>query len=306
MDERRINLSTYLSLSIMQSGQGFLTYLIYTKPKVWVLLVFVAAVGAILAVRQPHSGGIYPVILAITAVTLGSAGAEGITNYIDYDIDTIMQRTKERPLVTGAIPRNKGLFFGLILVLLSISVPMVFGKFYAAIFMILGVFDNVVIYSYLLKRRTPWSVVLGGFSGGFPVLIGWFTVTNVFSPVPLFLFALVVAWIPVHIWSIAYRYREDYASANIPMLPVVVKEGTAAACIAISAFFLIIFAILPYFFGTESLYYLLVVSLLSLPLIYYSVKFIETPNKKSSFVLFKYSGPYLAFVFTLFLVFRMP
>ena len=290
----------------MQSGQWFLTYLIYTKPKVWVLLVFVAAVGAILAVRQPHSSGIYSVILAIAAVTLGSAGAEGITNYIDYDIDTIMQRTKKRPLVTGAIPRNKGLFFGLILVLLSISILMIFGKFYAAIFMILGVFDNVIIYSYLLKRRTPWSVVLGGFSGGFPVLIGWFTVTNVFSPVPLFLFALVVAWIPVHIWSIAYRYREDYASANIPMLPVVVKDGTTADCISISAFFLIIFATLPYFFGTEPLYYLLVVLFLSLPLIYYSVKFIETQNKKSSFVLFKYSGPYLAFVFTLFLVFRMP
>ena len=305
-NERRINLSTYLSLSGMRGGQRFLTYLIYTKPKVWILLVFVAAVGAILAVGQPDSGGIYLVILAITAVTLGSAGAEGITNYIDSDIDAIMQRTRGRPLVTGAIPRSKGLFFGLILVLLSISILMIFGKFYASIFMILGVFDNVIIYSYLLKRRTPWSVVFGGFSGGFPVLIGWFTVTNDFSPVPLFLFALVVAWIPVHIWSIAYKYREDYASANVPMLPVVFKEETTAACISISAFFLVIFATLPYFFGTEPLYYLLVVSLLSLPLIYYSVKFIETPNKKSSFVLFKYSGPYLAFVFTLFLVFRMP
>ena len=148
----------------MRGGQQFLTYLVYTKPKVWILLVFVAAVGAILAVRQPHSGGIYLVILAITAVTLGSAGAEGITNYIDSDIDAIMQRTRDRPLVTGAIPRNKGLFFGLILVLLSISILMIFGKFYASIFMILGVFDNVIIYSYLLKRRTPWSVVLGGFS----------------------------------------------------------------------------------------------------------------------------------------------
>ena len=136
----------------MRRCQEFFTYLIYTKPKVWILLVFVAAVGAILAVRQPHSGGIYPVILAIAAVTLGSAGAEGITNYIDSDIDTIMQRTRERPLVTGAIPRNKGLFFGLVLVLLSISILLIFGRFYAAIFMIFGVFDNVVMYSYLLKR----------------------------------------------------------------------------------------------------------------------------------------------------------
>jgi len=281
-----------------------ITYFIYTKPKVWGLLVFVAAISAFLALNETRSGSISLLILSIGAVALGSAGAEGITNYIDYDIDSIMRRTNQRPLVTGAIPRLRGLSFGLILASLSIILLIVFGRFYASLFMITGILDNVLVYSYFLKRRTPWSVILGGFSGGFPVLVGWFTISDLFSPIPWFLFTLVVVWIPIHIWSLAYRYKEDYARANIPMLPVVFSDSTTATCISFSAVLLVLFAVLPYFFGVESIYYLISVLSFSVPLIYYSLDFIGNPSKKSSFALFKYSSPYLAVVFILFLLFK--
>jgi protoheme IX farnesyltransferase len=277
-------------------------YFNYTKPKVWSLLVFVGAVGAILAIDQHSLLDWFLVTLTVISLSAGAAGSEAVTNFIDRDIDAKMTRTRNRPLVTGNIPPKSGLIFGLFLIVLSVLLLIVYGKFLAASFISLGITDNVVVYSLLLKRRTPWSVILGGFSGGFPVLVGWYTVTSSFSILPWFLFALVVVWIPVHIWSLAYRYRDDYEKAGIPMLPVIYSEKITSACISFSAILLVVFSIIPYFLGENSPVYIFVVAVLSAPLLIFAALFVKEHNLKSSFNLFKYSSPYLAIVFTLFMI----
>ena len=279
-------------------------YFKYTKPKVWSLLVFVGAVGALLAIDRSSPSDWFFVLLAVISLSAGAAGSESVTNVIDRDIDAKMARTRNRPLVTGNILPRNGLLLGLSLIILSVFLLALFGKFLAASFISLGIADNVVVYSLLLKRRTPWSVILGGFSGGFPVLVGWYTVTSSFSILPWFLFALVVVWIPVHIWSLAYRYRDDYMKAGVPMLPVVYSDKISAACISFSAILLVVFSIIPYFLGENSTTYILVVAALSAPLLIFAALFVKEHDLKSSFNLFKYSSPYLAIVFTLFMILK--
>ncbi|MFG1519228.1 MAG: heme o synthase [Thermoplasmataceae archaeon] len=279
-------------------------YFTYTKPKVWSLLVFVGTVGAIIAIDNRSSADWFLVLLAVFSLSAGSAGSESVTNFIDRDIDSKMSRTRDRPLVTGSISPQSGLILGFFLISLSILVLLAFGKYMAALFISIGIADNVLVYSYLLKRRTPWSVILGGFSGGFPVLVGWYTITLSFSFLPWFLFALVVVWIPVHIWSLAYRYRDDYERAGVPMLPVVYSEKISAVCISFSAVLLVIFSIIPYFLGENSAIYIIVVAFISVPLLLLAALFVKERDLKNSFNLFKYSSPFLTIIFLLFTILK--
>jgi len=279
-------------------------YFSYTKPKVWSLLVFVGAIGAVIAIPYFNLHYISLIVLATIAVMLGSMGAEATTNYIDKDIDAVMSRTMKRPLVTGRIKPINGLLFGLVLMFLSIAILAAFGKLYAALFMGIGLFDNVFIYSYLTKRRTPWNIILGGFSGGFPVVIGWYTVTSKFSILPWFLFLLVVVWIPIHVWSLAYRYRDDYNRAHVPMMTSIHNDRISAICISSAAIILFAFSIIPAFFRVMPMVYMILASAIAVPMIFYSIVFVRHPDRKNSLKLFIYSSPYLAIIFVLVLIFR--
>jgi protoheme IX farnesyltransferase len=245
------------------------------------------------------------ILLAVVSLSAGSAGSEAITNFIDRDMDSKMSRTRRRPLVTGAISPRNGLVFGIILISISTMLLIAFGKYLATLLISAGIADNVIVYSYLLKRRTPWSVILGGFSGGFPVLVGWYTVTSSFSILPWFLFALVVVRIPVHIWSLAYRYRDYYEKAGVPMLPVVYSEKVSAVCISFSAVLLEIFSLIPYFKGENSTIYIFVIAVISAPLLILAALFVKDHDLKSSFNLFKYSSPYLTVVFIFFMILKL-
>lgn len=269
----------------------------YSKPKVWWLLVFIGFAGAVLAINTFTIYDIILIIVATVSVAMGSMGAEGLTNYIDLDMDSTMERTKNRPLPMGEITKRQALIFGYSLAIFSVIILLAFRRFIAALFMSAGIFDNVFIYSYLLKKVSPYSIIYGGFSGAFPVLIGWYTVTSAFSWLPWILFFLVMFWIPVHVWSLAYRYREDYKKANVPMFPVIHSDRSTAIAISLSSILLIVFSIMPYFLGLYNLVYLIPVAILSIPIIIFSYKFIKKPDKKTSFNLFVYTAPYLTFVF---------
>lgn len=272
-------------------------YIEYSKPKVWWLLVFTGFTGAIIATTKFTEFNIILIIIAIISVTSGSMGAEGLTNYIDLDMDSIMKRTRNRPLPKGLITKKNALVFGYSLSIFSVLILLIFTKYIASIFMATGIFDNVFIYSYLLKKRSPYSIIYGGFSGAFPVLIGWYTLTLRFSWLPWILFLLVMFWIPVHVWSLAYRYKDDYKNANVPMLPVVYSDKKTAIAISIASLLLIVFSIIPYLLGIFNIIYLIIVIILSIPIVIFSIKFIKKPDKKSSFKLFVYTAPYLTFVF---------
>ena len=277
-----------------------IVYFRFTKPRVWGLLVFIGVIPAIIAIPSFNLQYSLRLIFVALALAAGSAGAEAVTNYLDRDIDARMTRTKMRPMVTGEVNPTFAVSSGILLISIAIAIPLSMGRFLAGAFMAAGIIDNVIVYSYLLKRRTPWSVIFGGFSGGAPVLVGWYMISSISSLIPWFLFILVIVWIPIHIWSLAFIYRDDYARAGVPMLPVIYSKNTYAKFISISALLLAFFSFIPVFLGYERLIYMVLVTILAVPLLFTTWRFLRKRDEGASFSLFKYSNPYLAVLFLAF------
>jgi heme o synthase len=194
-------------------------YLALTKPRVIELLLVVTAPTMILA----HNG--IPSLWLVLATLIGgalSAGSAGAFNcYIDRDIDRLMKRTKNRPLVTGELTDRQALVFAWALGVASIAWLWLFTNWLAALLSLLAILLYVVLYTMVLKRRTAQNIVWGGVAGCMPVLIGWAAVTGDLSWPPFILFAIIFLWTPPHYWPLSMKYRDDYRAAGVPMLAVV-------------------------------------------------------------------------------------
>lgn len=153
--------------------------------------------------------------------TLAAGGSNAINMYIDRDIDQIMERTKNRPLVTGVLRPTEALVFAITIEILAFLWLWMTVNFLSAALAVGACLFYVFIYSLWLKRTSSSNIVIGGAAGAAPVLIGWSSVTNSLDWPPVVLFALIFLWTPPHFWALAIRYKEDYSSARIPMLPVV-------------------------------------------------------------------------------------
>jgi protoheme IX farnesyltransferase len=162
-------------------------------------------------------------LVAATLVggTLSAGSANTLNCYIDRDIDALMHRTSKRPLVTGVISPRGALVFGLVLGVVSTLWLGLLVNWLSAALALLALLAYVVGYTLLLKRRTSQNIVRGGAAGCMPVLIGWSAVTDAVSWSAVILFLVVFFWTPPHYWPLSMRYKEDYASAQVPMLPVV-------------------------------------------------------------------------------------
>lgn len=266
-----------------------------TKPKIWYLLAFTSIIASVVAARGKGLA-LEPFLLANIAVVLGSAGSNTVTSYIDRDIDAIMNRTKRRPIPTGLIKPSMALAYGLILISLSLLFSSLVSPLVGA-FMALGIFDNVIVYSLWLKRRSPWNIILGGLSGGFPTLIGYSAISNQISLEPVMMAGLVFIWIPVHIWSLALRFKEDYEKAKVPMLPVVKSEEFSVRIIAFSTVAMVTFSLLLYLLGIFGRFYLYSAGILGSLILAVSSWLIWKPGKEKAWLLFKFSSPYLALIF---------
>lgn len=284
----------------MQVGitQKVRNYFEVTKPPIVFLLVFTSIATMIIAWRQTLQP-LTPTLLivATVAIAAASAGCDTLTSYLDRDIDAIMHRTRHRPIPSGRIsPRNAllwGLFLAAIGLVLAYSInPLSF------LWIALGVLDNVIVYSLLLKRRNYLNIILGGVSGGLPVMFGWSAVTNGTELLPVLLAALVVLWIPGHIWSLAIFTKADYKRARIPMLPVVTKLRTALRCIVSTVVLMIPFSLWIWVVGRFGWLYLAVATAFGLWVLYINAQLFLHPNNKMAYKAFKVSSPYL---FTLFL-----
>ncbi len=268
------------------------------KPKIVLLLVFTGVAGMLVAYKEagvPISG--VQLIVGFAAIFLGSAGAEVLTNYHDRDIDGIMKRTNHRPIPSGRITERRALIFGFATSILSVVLAYWFNAL-AAAFMVIGLVDNVVVYSLWLKRRSWLNIILGGISGGMPVLVGYAAIAGTVSALAIFMSALVIVWIPTHIWSLAIRTRQDYVNAKIPMLPVVVSMRVATVCIAITSSLLAVFSLSIFFVATVSLFYVVSAVACGAAILGYSVKLVIDRTEKTAWTLFKISSPYLAIIFT--------
>src|SRR5919199_2927155 len=213
-----------LVLEIKSVSYQIKNYYELTKPKIWYLLVFTAfgaAVSASWLFNIPVSLTTW--VLLLGGVAAGSAAADTLTGYNDRDIDAVMERTKGRPIPSGRIAPRHALVFGLILA--GISLVLAWSvNIWAFILMALGLFDNIIIYSKWLKRKSQLNIILGGFSGGAPALIGYVAVTTQHIELGLVMAGLVFLWIPTHIWSLSLHVKKDYKKAGVPMLPVVSSE----------------------------------------------------------------------------------
>lgn len=268
------------------------------KPRIVLLLVFTGLAGMLVAYKEVgRTPTILDLAVGIAAVFLGSAGAEVLTNYRDRDIDTIMKRTNHRPLPTGRISGRRALAYGFAMSILSVALAYWFNAL-AAIFMVIGLVDNVVVYSLWLKRRSWLNIILGGISGGMPVLVGYAAIADAVSPLAIFMSVLVIVWIPTHIWSLAIRQRQDYLDAKIPMLPVVVSTRIATVCIAITSALLAVFSLSIFFVATVSLFYVVSATACGAFILAYSIKLAIDRTEKTAWTLFKISSPYLAIIFT--------
>ena len=191
-------------------------YVTLTKPRVLELLLVTTVPVMILA-----QGGM-PDLWLVIATTIGgamSAGSAAAFNmYLDRDIDAHMQRTENRPLVTGEISPRAGLVFAWVLAVVSTVWLLATTNWLAATLSVVAIFFYVVIYTMILKRRTEQNIVWGGIAGCFPVLIGWSAVTGSLTWTPFILFLLVFLWTPPHYWPLSMKYKGDYAEADVPML----------------------------------------------------------------------------------------
>ncbi|MFZ0185042.1 MAG: heme o synthase [Nitrosotalea sp.] len=276
-----------------------------TKPKIWYLLVFTAIGAAFTASNLYH----IPISaltwsLLVGSVIAGSAAANTLTNYNDRDIDAIMERTKDRPIPSRRIfPAEKALYFGLILTAISLVSSFAI-NIWAGIFMAFGLADNILIYSKLLKRRSRTNIVLGGFSGGAPAMIGYVAVTTTgLWDLGLVMAGLVFVWIPMHIWSLTLHVKDDYNKVNVPMLTAVESEKTSVRVIAGTTLMMVLFSILPFFMtGTSGKHlfhevYLYTAIVSGAIMVALSIWLLVKPSERASWTLFKFSSPYLAILF---------
>ena len=197
----------------------FRAYVALTKPRVIELLLVTTVPAMILANKG------FPNIFLVVNVLIGGALSAGSANafncYIDADIDKIMGRTKGRPLVTGELTKREALIFAYATGFFSAIFLWLTAGWLAAALSLGAILFYVLVYTLLLKRRTPQNIVWGGAAGAAPVLIGWAAVTQDLSVSPWMLFLVIFLWTPPHYWPLSMKYRDDYAAAGVPMLPVV-------------------------------------------------------------------------------------
>jgi heme o synthase len=283
-------------------GNRIKNYYELTKPKIWYLLVF-TAFGAALTASLLFKIEVTPLqwFLLLTGVAAGSAAADTITGYNDRDIDAIMERTKTRPIPSGRISPRNALIFGLILTTVSLICAWLI-NYIALGLMAFGLFDNIIVYSKWLKRRSQANIILGGFSGAAPALIGYVAVTTQNIEIGLVMAALVFFWIPTHIWSLALHVKKDYAKARVPMLPVVADERTSVRVIAITTLLMVAFSIIPFFLNQFGLIYLITATVFGIVMILLSTWLMVRPSERASWMVFKFSSPYLTALFIAFIL----
>jgi protoheme IX farnesyltransferase len=194
-------------------------YVALTKPRIIELLLVTTVPTMIVAANGIPSLGL--VVATLVGGTLAAGGANAFNMVIDRDIDAVMERTKRRPLVTGVMSPRSAALFAASLEVVAFAVLVLWVNQLSAWLAVAATAFYVVVYTMILKRRSKQNIVIGGAAGAVPVLIGWAAVTNSLGWTPVLLFLVVFIWTPPHFWALAVRYRDDYAAAHVPMMPVV-------------------------------------------------------------------------------------
>ncbi len=267
-----------------------------TKPKVVYLIVFTAMVGMLLA-----ADGAVPLdtfVFGLLGIGLAAASGAAINHVVDEHIDRIMERTRNRPLVSGELDQKSALVFALSLGALGIALLLVFINLLTAVLTLFSLVGYALIYTMYLKRATPQNIVLGGAAGAAPPLLGWTAVTGTVDTEALLLFLIIFVWTPPHFWALAIRRRKEYAKADIPMLPVTHGVNFTKIQILLYTILLFVVTMMPFIVQMSGLIYLAGAIALGVGFLYYAIKLYrdQEPNV-IAMKTFGYSIFYLSLLF---------
>jgi len=270
-------------------------YVALTKPRIIELLLVTTVPTMVVADQGIPS--LWLIAATVIGGTMAAGGANAINMYVDRDIDALMKRTQNRPLVTGLIEPMHALVFAVALEAVAFVWLWGFVNLLSAVLAVSACLFYVFVYTLWLKRSSSSNIVIGGAAGAAPVLIGWSAVTNSLGWAPVVLFAVIFFWTPPHFWALAIRYKDDYAAADVPMLPSVASFRTTA--VRILAYTLVVWALTLVFVPVAhmGLIYIGAAVVLGAGFTWLSVEVLRTESPKVAMRLFAYSITYITLLF---------
>ncbi len=270
-----------------------------TKPAQMGLLM-ITLYGSYFAAAMPIN--IKDVLLLIPIGIGGIGGVTALNMYLEVDIDSIMKRTQKRPLPSHRLDQREAIIGITLLILVGVITADFINK-YVVFAIILGLLFDIIGYTELTKRITPINIIIGGIAGAMPSLGGWAAATGSYGIGGILMALFVIAWIPMHVWFIAYFHKEDYINASIPMLSTIKNERIFATITLASVTFMIILAWLFYMLLGRGLIAASLSSVFAIIALIKIAKFIRNPNKDNALSVFKFANSVIAafFIFARFL-----
>ena len=266
-----------------------------TKPRIIELLLVTTLPTMFVARRGVPSVS----LMALTMVggALAAGGANAFNMVLDRDIDRVMHRTRNRPLVTGELTPGRATAFATLLEIGAFVELWRTVNLLSAVLAISATAFYVLVYTILLKRTSSQNIVIGGAAGAVPVLVGWAAVTGRLTWAPVVLFLVIFIWTPPHFWSLAIRYREDYAAANVPMLPVVATFKRTARQILLYSVLLVACTLFFAAVGHMGVFYVVAAALLGVGFVAMAVRLQRQTTERAAMAMFRYSITYLTLLF---------
>jgi len=280
----------------------FRDYLTLCKPRVVLLMMLTAMVGMCLATPDHFSWLIF--LLGNIGIALVASSAAAVNHLVDKHIDRIMHRTKHRPIVTGNISTKNAIIFASILCVTGMFILIEFVNTLTALLTFAALIGYAGIYTMYLKHATPQNIVIGGLAGASPPLLGWVAMTGHVGLGAIVLLLIIFVWTPPHFWALAIHRVDEYAKADVPMLPV--THGIRHTKINILVYTIILFVVtlLPFFIGMSGWIYLIAAILLGARFIYWAIRLMRTDDAKVALLMFRFSITYLMLLFVAMVVDR--
>ena len=275
-------------------------FLELTKPRVVALMMLTAVIGMLLA--RPGVPDWTVFVFGNMGIAFLAAAAAVVNHVVDHKIDTVMARTRKRPVATGRVTTMDALVFALTLALAGMLVLMWLVNALTAWLTLASLVGYAGVYTLFLKRATPQNIVIGGIAGAMPPLLGWTAVTGQVEGHALLLVLIIFAWTPPHFWALAIHRKEEYAKAGIPMLPVTHGNRYTELHILLYTLMLIAVSLLPFATGMSGGIYLIGALALGLRFLQYAIRLLRGDDRRVALDTFKYSITYLMALFVVLLV----
>jgi len=271
-------------------------YLALCKPKIVLTIVFTAVVGMFLA-APPDAVPWHALLFGSVGIGLAAASAAAVNHVVDQRIDTLMSRTRGRPLPTGSVTTPSAILFAFLLGAISMVILGLWVNTLTAILTLVSLIGYGFVYSMFLKRATPQNIVIGGAAGAAPPVLGWTAVTNQLDPAALLLFLIIFAWTPPHFWALAICRRADYANAAVPMLPVTHGVEFTRLHILLYTVVLFVVSLLPFLTWVSGPVYLSGALVLGGVFLWYALRMQKDHSDQLALRTFNYSVFYLMALF---------